>query len=52
MKILQPAIALVIASPATVRDLWSRKDLGLFTNDFSRETSIQSAGIYRISPKP
>jgi len=41
-----------IAGPAAVRDLWRRQDLGVFTNDFSREISIQSAGLYRISPKP
>jgi hypothetical protein len=41
-----------ITGPATVRDLWSRENLGTFTNRFTHTLSIQSAGLYRISPQP
>ena len=41
-----------LTGPATVRDLWSRENLGTFTNRFTRTLPIQSAGLYRISPEP
>jgi alpha-galactosidase len=41
-----------VTGPAGVRDLWSRENLGVFTNSFTREIPIQNAGLYRVSPKP
>ncbi len=35
---------------ATVRDLWSHKDLGEFEKSFSKELKQHGAGLYRISP--
>lgn len=41
-----------ISGAARVRDLWSRKDVGVFTNSFGRELPLHGAGLYRISPTP
>lgn len=35
---------------AKVKDLWSHKDLGVFTEEFARELPQHGAGLYRISP--
>lgn len=40
-----------ITGQATVRDLWARKDLGVFTGEFSRELRLHGSGLYRISPR-
>jgi hypothetical protein len=39
-----------ITGKARVRDLWRKEDLGVFTNSFSREIPLHSAGLYRVSP--
>jgi hypothetical protein len=41
-----------ITGAARVRDLWSRQDLGVFTNSFGRELPLHGAGLYRIAPMP
>jgi len=35
----------------TVRDLWTHKDLGDFTNEFSADIAKHGAGLYRVTPK-
>ncbi len=35
---------------AKIRDLWTRTDLGVFTNQFSRTIKSHGAGLYRVSP--
>jgi alpha-galactosidase len=39
-----------ITGQAKVRDLWARKDLGVFSGEFARELPLHAAGLYRISP--
>lgn len=39
-----------ITGTAKARDLWKRKDLGAFTNQFSREIPLHGTGLYRVSP--
>ena len=34
----------------TVRNLWDRKDLGIFDNDFAATINAHGAGLYKISP--
>ncbi|TWT84115.1 Alpha-galactosidase A precursor [Planctomycetes bacterium CA13] len=34
-----------------VRDLWNRKDLGVFSGEFSQEIPLHGAGLYRLSPQ-
>jgi len=36
----------------TVRDLWAKKDLGLFSDVFKDQIAYHGAGLYRISPNP
>lgn len=43
-----PAIG--ITGKAKVRDLWARKDLGVFDGSFGRELRQHASGLYRISP--
>jgi alpha-galactosidase len=38
------------ASEANIRNLWTRQDLGLFTNEFVPAINFHGAGLYRISP--
>jgi alpha-galactosidase len=35
----------------TVRDLWAKKDLGEFTDEFTGEIAFHGAGLYKISRK-
>ena len=35
---------------AIVRDLWTQKDLGVFSDSFSSELPLHGAGLYRIEP--
>jgi hypothetical protein len=51
----QSAIAVSFADidlqgPCRVRDLWKGEDLGVFTNQFSREIPLHGAGLYRLTP--
>ena len=39
-----------ISGKARVRDLWARKDLGVFEGRFSQQLPPHAAGLYRISP--
>jgi hypothetical protein len=39
-----------IAGKARVRDLGKKEDLGVFTNDFTREIPLHGAGLYRVTP--
>ena len=39
-----------IKGKAKVLDLWSHKELGEFTKEFSREIPMHGAGLFRISP--
>ena len=39
-----------IKENARVIDLWSRKELGVFNKEFSRDIPQHGAGLYRISP--
>ena len=39
-----------ITGKARVHDLWRKEDLGVFTNSFSREIPLHSAGLYRVTP--
>jgi hypothetical protein len=36
---------------AKVRDLWNQQDVGVFTNEFHCDVSMQGARLYRVSPK-
>jgi alpha-galactosidase len=44
--------AIGITGKAKVRDLWARKDLGIFSEAFTRELPLHGAGLYRITPVP
>ena len=35
----------------TVRDLWAKKDLGEFSDEFAADIPFHGAGLYKISPK-
>ena len=39
-----------IKGKVRVRDLWSRKNLGVFDGNFSQKIAQHGAGLYRISP--
>lgn len=39
-----------VTGEATVRDLWTQKDVGVFEDAFGRELPLHGAGLYRISP--
>ena len=39
-----------ITTPADIRDLWEKKDLGRHTHDFSPKIKTHGAGLFRISP--
>jgi hypothetical protein len=39
-----------IKGKVKVRDLWSRKNLGVFDGNFSQKIAQHGAGLYRISP--
>lgn len=41
-----------IHGKARVRDLWARKDLGEYSESFSIELPLHSAGLFRITPTP
>lgn len=43
-------VALGISGKVKVRDLWARKNLGIFSGSFSRELPLHGAGLYRLSP--
>jgi alpha-galactosidase len=38
-------------SSVTIRDLWQKKDLGVFTNRFAPRIAPHGAGLYRVSPR-
>ena len=40
-----------INGAAKVRDLWQRENLGVFTNQFSRDIPLHGAGLYRLTPE-
>ncbi len=40
-----------ISGEVKVRDLWVRKDLGVFKDRFTRELPDHGAGLYRLSPR-
>ncbi len=40
-----------LEAQCAVRDLWAKKDLGVFSNTFTDEIAYHGAGLYRISPK-
>lgn len=42
-------IRFALDRPTRIRDLWSRKDLGVFTSDFAPELPRHGAGLYRLS---
>jgi len=39
-----------LAGAVNVRDLWARKDLGTFHDEFGADLPLHGAGLYRISP--
>ncbi len=39
-----------ISGEVRVRDLWARKDLGVFSDSFGLELPLHGAGLYRLSP--
>jgi alpha-galactosidase len=39
-----------ITGKARVRDVWTQKDLGVFTGEFTRELPLHGAGLYQITP--
>ncbi|MBN1127114.1 MAG: hypothetical protein JXA82_19080, partial [Sedimentisphaerales bacterium] len=41
-----------IQDKAKVRDLWTRMDLGEFSDSFEQEIPLHGAGLFRISPTP
>jgi len=41
-----------VGGPVRIRDLWSRKDLGVFEKDFARDLPFHGAGLYRLRPVP
>jgi hypothetical protein len=40
-----------LASGATIRDLWTHRDLGKFTSEFAPEIPFHGAGLYRLSSR-
>lgn len=40
-----------IAGKASVRDLWNKKDLGVFSGKFSQAIPLHGAGLFRVSPQ-
>jgi len=41
-----------ITGKARVRDLWTRRDLGEFSDSFGTDVPLHGAGLFRISPMP
>ena len=41
-----------IMGKAKVRDLWARRDLGVFSNSFEWELPLHGAGLFRLTPTP
>ena len=41
-----------ITGKATVRDLWNKQDLGVFSDTFEQELPLHGAGLYRLIPQP
>ena len=41
-----------ITGKATVRDLWNKQDLGVFSDTFGQELPLHGAGLYRLIPQP
>ncbi len=39
-----------LAGKCKVRDLWAKKDLGIFDNQFTADVAKHGAGLYKISP--
>lgn len=42
--------ALGLSGTSRVRDLWTGRDLGEFTDEFAPEVPFHGAGLYRVSP--
>lgn len=42
--------SLGLNGPTTVRDLWSQKDLGTFTNIFRHNLAAHAAGLFKFTP--
>lgn len=40
-----------ITGKASVRDLWTHKDLGVFSDSFGQKLPLHGAGLYRVSPQ-
>lgn len=40
-----------LETPCAVRDLWAKKDLGVFSEQFEAAIACHGAGLYKISPK-
>ncbi len=40
-----------LAGKCKVRDLWAKKDLGVFSDKFTGDINFHSAGLYKISPE-
>jgi alpha-galactosidase len=43
-------LELDLASASNIRNLWTRQDLGSFTNQFAPDINFHGAGLYRVSP--
>ena len=50
-KVTVTLAELGLTSPAKVRDLWTQKNLGESSGDYTAELPPHGAGLYRISPK-
>jgi alpha-galactosidase len=37
-------------STTNIRNLWTRQNLGAFTNEFAPDINFHGAGLYRVSP--
>ena len=50
-KVPVTLLELGFSGSVQVRDLWQRKDLGNFTNQFAPDIASHGAGLYRVSPQ-
>lgn len=46
-----PFVQLGLSGKCTVRDLWAKRDLGVFEKEFSAPVAPHGAGMYRITPQ-
>jgi alpha-galactosidase len=50
-RIIEVSFAsLGINEPVVVRDLWSQRDLGIFTNSFQQSISVHASGLFKFTP--